>query len=500
MLKKISFIFIFFIGFQSVYTFGQDSIVIKPLLVPLNTAADEYYPFWSDIESNLYFTRRFDNIKELTLSSLFDSGKFYRPLAWPMFSELTKFQGALTKNISNNAIYCAADIGKVYGLGNYDIFYTEDNSLDMRGFKNLGSSINTNYWESSPAINSKNNLLIFSSERPGGNGKKDLYYTIKNPEGNWYRAINMGKKINSNENDYAPFIYSDNVHVFFCSSRSGGKGGEDIYMFKIINDTTFTEPVLLDSPINTQFNDQSLVFKMDGRTGFLSSDRRYKNIDLFEVKFYGKTNLVEALTFLQFYTYNEQTREPIYPSIFIQQDSLQIHTAPDYYVISNLYGISLVHHYPYKLHFELANYWSKDTVLFLNDNNSSFSFDSFGLKPILADQKIVWNNILFANNSAEIDSSAFPALNELVQFLKNNNKLSVAILGYTDNQGSYEHNQTLSEQRAAAVVTFLEINGIAKQRLQSQGFGQEFPIADNNTAEGKQLNRRIEIKIIQVNK
>ena len=499
MIKKI-LIFIIILRCNVGTLLAQDSIVVKPLFVPLNTVADEYYPFWSDNESCLYFTRRFDNIKELTLSSRFDFGKFYRPVAWPMFSEMTKFQGALTKNISNNAIYCAADIGKVYGLGNYDIFFSEDNSLDMRGFKNLGSNINTNYWESSPAINSKNNLLIFSSERPGGSGKKDLYYTIKNPQGEWYRAINMGKKINSSENDYAPYIYSDNIHVFFCSSRAGGKGGEDIYMFKIINDTTFTDPVLLDSPINTQFNDQSLVFKIDGRTAFLSSDRRYKNIDLFEVKFYGKSNIIEALSFLQFYVYNDLTRESIYPTITIQQDSLHINTIADYDAINGFYGASLVHHYRYKLHFELANYWSKDTVLYFDDNTEMFALDSFGMNPILADQKIIWNNILFANNSAEIDSSDFLALNELVKFLKTNDKLSVAILGYTDNQGSYEHNQVLSEKRAAAVVSYLENNGIAKQRLQSAGYGQEFPVADNASAEGRQLNRRIEIKIIQVNK
>jgi len=101
--------------------------------------------------------------------------------------------------------------------------------------------------------------------------------------------------------------------------------------------------------------------------------------------------------------------------------------------------------------------------------------------------------IHFDTDSAKLRSDSMPALNAVLGLIKNHPDTRWIISGHTDNQGSVEHNQTLSEQRAAAVVTWLKTHGLDSSRLDPQGFGATRPVADNATANGRALNRRVEI-------
>jgi len=88
-------------------------------------------------------------------------------------------------------------------------------------------------------------------------------------------------------------------------------------------------------------------------------------------------------------------------------------------------------------------------------------------------------------------------LQKIVRFLKENPGLKVEVSGHTDNSGAETYNLQLSERRAQAVYNYLVANGIASERLRLRGYGAGKPIADNNTEEGKQKNRRIEFKLIR---
>ena len=88
-------------------------------------------------------------------------------------------------------------------------------------------------------------------------------------------------------------------------------------------------------------------------------------------------------------------------------------------------------------------------------------------------------------------------MDELFDYLKLKEELNIQIAGHTDNVGSQESNQILSEERAKSVVNYLIAKGIAKERLSSVGYGDSQPIADNNTAEGRKTNRRTEVRILE---
>lgn len=118
------------------------------------------------------------------------------------------------------------------------------------------------------------------------------------------------------------------------------------------------------------------------------------------------------------------------------------------------------------------------------------------LKNIAVGSKIALRNIFFATGSATLTKESNAELDRLVKLLKDVPKLKIEISGHTDNVGSESMNQKLSEDRAASVVTYLVSKGIDKNRLTSKGYGSLRPVATNNSAEGRQQNRRTEFEIL----
>ena len=104
-------------------------------------------------------------------------------------------------------------------------------------------------------------------------------------------------------------------------------------------------------------------------------------------------------------------------------------------------------------------------------------------------------NILFVTGSAKLQASSNKGLNEVAQIMKDNPAISLSIDGHTDNVGSDELNQKLSDNRAAAVKSYLVSKGIGASRITSSGHGETMPIADNTTAAGRQQNRRSEMTL-----
>lgn len=104
-------------------------------------------------------------------------------------------------------------------------------------------------------------------------------------------------------------------------------------------------------------------------------------------------------------------------------------------------------------------------------------------------------NVLFDTNAADLSASGQRSLDKLVQFLHDNPKRNVRVEGYTDSTGSAALNQDLSQRRADAVRSALVDGGLDTQRTMSKGFGDEYAVASNKTAAGRQQNRRVEIVI-----
>jgi outer membrane protein OmpA-like peptidoglycan-associated protein len=106
------------------------------------------------------------------------------------------------------------------------------------------------------------------------------------------------------------------------------------------------------------------------------------------------------------------------------------------------------------------------------------------------------SNISFASNSADLNSNFFSVLDSVDTVLKEYNKSVVEVAGHTDNKGTTEYNQALSERRAATVANYLESRGLDGKRVIIVGAGEEHPVASNDTENGRAQNRRVELTIV----
>jgi outer membrane protein OmpA-like peptidoglycan-associated protein len=120
-----------------------------------------------------------------------------------------------------------------------------------------------------------------------------------------------------------------------------------------------------------------------------------------------------------------------------------------------------------------------------------------GIEEAKVGQSIVLNNIYFEVGKANLNTSFSSDLDKLIQFLKDNPETRLEIQGHTDNTGSLNLNNKLSQSRANSVVDYLTKNGIGRSQLIAKGYGPSLPVADNARAEGRTKNRRVVMKVIQ---
>lgn len=136
------------------------------------------------------------------------------------------------------------------------------------------------------------------------------------------------------------------------------------------------------------------------------------------------------------------------------------------------------------------------------DISNTLDFDSiFGLKepviPTIEQETFEITNVYFGYDAVSIPDTAKTNLDKLAEYLIKNSSLKCALWGYTDNKGSKNYNQKLSEKRALQVMYYLTTKGIDRRRMEYQGNNYDEPIADNKTEEGRALNRRVEIVLIE---
>ena len=157
--------------------------------------------------------------------------------------------------------------------------------------------------------------------------------------------------------------------------------------------------------------------------------------------------------------------------------------------------------------------YEADGFMFYSENrivskktNYFETYKNIVLPPIVVGSRIVLNNIFFDFDKFTLRPTSNVELKNIQKFLTKYNKIIVEIDGFTDSKGTVEYNQNLSIERANAVVNYLVLNGIDKERISSKGFGETKPDAPNedeegiDNPEGRQLNRRVELKIVDIKK
>jgi hypothetical protein len=264
---------------------------IKNVGAPVNSADLEYVPIITADESMIYFTYRGPKSvggkqnfyqkpdadagavdgyfygEDIYYSVKNADGTYGDPL--PVESINTKGQeSAIAISPDGQTMFTFNSSGSDSG----DIFSAKLNGVKWETPVRLNNNINTNgYWEGSCSISGDGRFLYFASERPGGQGGRDIYVS-EMVNGDWGPATNLGPTLNTNLDDDSPFIHPDGITLFFSSKGHLSIGGYDI-MFSVKKDNVWTEPKSMGIPLNTTEDDNYYVINSKGDRGFFSSNR-----------------------------------------------------------------------------------------------------------------------------------------------------------------------------------------------------------------------------------
>jgi outer membrane protein OmpA-like peptidoglycan-associated protein len=414
--------------------------------------------------------------------------------------------------------------------GNGNIF-----ECDLKGSlwskpERMNKNVNTDYHESSASLASDGKRLFFVSNRPDGMGDRDIYMSTMDEKGKWGKAVNLGPTINTKYGEEGVYIHPDGRTMYFSSQAHKTMGGYDI--FKSVYDDvtkTWSTPENLGYPVNTPDDDVFFVVSASGKHGYYASinGNGYGEKDIYMVTFLGaekpmvmnnEDNLLASqtapvketviapvmqikeaqLTILKGVITDAMTKKPLEATIELVDNTKNMvvatftsNSATGKYLVSlpagRNYGIAV----------------KKEGYLFHSENFDIPATAAFQevtkdveLKNVAVGSKIILKNIFFDFDKATLRPESTNELERLTKLLQDVPTLKIEIGGHTDSKGADDYNKKLSDNRAKAVVTYLIGKGIAADRLTSAGYGEEQPIATNDTDEGRQMNRRTEFKIL----
>ncbi|RED96603.1 OmpA family protein [Marinoscillum furvescens] len=348
-------------------------------------------------------------------------------------------------------------------------------------------------------LSSSRKVLLSTVERKDTRGSKDIYVSFLQEDSTWSEHVNIGDVINTPASEASPFLAADDQTLYFSTSGHPGFGSNDIFMTRRLDDTwlNWSEPLNLGPQINTPNWDAYYTMPASGDYAYVVSESYYEgDLDLFKIKL-PQAAKPKAVTLVYGKVLNAKTNEALAAEIrYADLETDRELGRATSLAADGSYQIVLSSGKSYAF---LA---SKDNYVTVSENLSIAEADTYQevernlyLAPIEVGQTVLINNIFFDFGKATLREASHADLNRLVALLEKYPQMQIEISGHTDNVGSEASNQLLSQNRAAAVVSYLASRKVAAQRLKAVGYGEANPVAENETDEGRQRNRRVEFTI-----
>ncbi len=483
----------------------------------VNSALPEYFPSITVDGSTLLYTRQLPapntpaKYNEDFYVSELNEGvwKASRNIGQPINTENNEGAPSLSAD-GKLLIYTACELYGEYGggkrgLGSCDLFFSQRNGDNWSAPRNLGQDVNSRSWETQPSFSADGKTLFYIKrvKDKSGNAHSDIFVTTINEEGYWKKPKPLPYHINTFKNEESVFIHPDGQTLYFSSDGHPGLGGLDIYVTRLNESGEWSTPVNLGYPINTHVSENSILISPDGGKAYFASDREggYGGLDLYEFELPASIR-PNRVSYLAGKVINAVTKKPLqgqFELYNLESSELVVSALSDAKDGSFLVALPLSKNYALNV--------SKPGYLFYSENftlGKSKTMEPYGkdieLQPIEVGKRVVLKNIFYATNEYELLTDSRAELLKLVQFLKNNNGVSIKIEGHTDNVGGEALNKELSINRAREVKDFLVENGISSDKLSFEGFGSSQPIASNDTEEGRAKNRRTSFVVTEVNR
>lgn len=443
-------------------------MIAKPLTSKINTESNEYI---SSISADGNTLVLFGNY----LNALGRGDNFYTEKTKDGYSEIKQFPEPINSKWWDADAYLTAD-GKA-------IFFSSERPGGIGSFYQKGDYYHGMYW-----------------------GNTDLYVVPREADGSWSKtAINLGPVINTQYTERTPFLHPDGKTLYFSSDGHTGLGKSDVFKSVRLSDTSWTEwsePVNLGKEINTPQEDWGYKISTDGKVAYFSTidDGGFGEEDIYYVELPEEVQPVSDVVTINGKVLDENGN-PVEATIKWEDVELKKEVgvaktdpATGEYFIALPTGRYYAYYADVKGYYSIVNYLDLTASKAFEQISTDMSVISIEeLKKTGKAIKI--ENIFFDSGKYDLKDESHEALNLLYRFMHANPDVMVELNAHTDDVGSDQFNKHLSEQRANSVVQYLVQIGIDASRLIPQGFGESQPIAPNDTEEGRALNRRVEFRV-----
>ncbi|MBN3584377.1 OmpA family protein [Algoriphagus aestuarii] len=474
----------------------------EKLSEPINKFQLQYFPVLTADGEQILFTKRdgtgnFDK-EDIFTSYVEPDGSWTNPvgIAETINSQYNEGTCSVTAD-GNILIYTSCDAPD--SEGSCDLYIAYKVNGNWQRPTNMGKKVNSRSWDSQPSLSADGRILFFSSNRRGGFGGNDIWYSVRQNDGSWSEAKNLGNMVNTAKDEISPFMFFNNEILFFASDGHPGFGGMDIFLSRVENNE-FSVPENLGLPINDQLDQVALfitaqkdyAYFTELTTGENGNDRSL----LYRFKFPEEIYLGENLTVTGGKVFNAKTGEPIDATlslVSLTNDSTL------YQFQSDGKTGEFMMLYPDKaisgLYVEKKGFLPKIYNVERDKLQNVEDLD-VELVPVASGEEFVFENIFFDFDKYALKPESMSSLRRLVKFLKENPNVNIQITGHTDNVGSPGYNLQLSLQRAESVQKYLVGEGMHPARVMVDGKGDQQPVVPNTTPQNQALNRRITIKVL----
>ena len=484
-------------------------VPFNPIIVSgISTISDEYLPIISPDQELSFFTRRSDKsslnsitntIVEEFVSSKKIKGKFEIGHALSSPFNLESNEGGASITIDNRVLYYTKCIRNKKGYNNCDIYYVNREGNAWSVVQNFSDKISkSDSWESQPTVSSDGKTIVFASDRSGGYGKIDLY-EINWKDGKWTDPKNLGSAINSNENEKSPYLHTDGKTLFFASTNFPSLGGFDVFYSRMDSLGNWKEPQNIGYPVNTVADEISLFVSTDGNTAYFASNQLdgIGGWDIYSFLLHDDAK-PERVLFLKGDLMGENGM--VLEDVELEIKNINTNEVTIVKVNAGTYVSSLTLAEDDDVLITIKKKGYAFNSAYISSNDTSFSSPAnldFELHSLEKGRSFDLSDIYFESNSFQISSIAKNVIFEFTSYLKLNNNMKIEINGFTDNIGESIVNQILSENRAKVVYELLIANGLDKERLSYNGYGEQFPRVNNTSISNRAQNRRTEFRIIR---
>ena len=466
----------------------------------VNTADAEYFPALTADGETLIFTRQIGGNEDFWTSQ-------YKNEVWTEATPLSSKINTLKYNegaqsISPDGKYLFfTGCNRPDGLGRCDIYVSHREGKDWGEPYNVGKPVNSEYWESQPAISPDGRTLYFISNRPGGSGGYDIWKSTITDDAKWGPAINLGIEINTPFDENTPFLHADGRTLYFSSDGWPGFGHKDIFYSRLDENGKFSKPTNMGYPINSYEDENGLIVSADGNFGMFSSNLK-NGFGVQDIYRFGIPEIAKPLkiNYVKGIVKDKDTKKTIESNVQVIDLKTNKPVFDDYTDPETGQFLAVMpvgSNYLFNVNADGYMFYSENFELKQGDINKPYQVEVF-IEKIKPGGNVTLRNIFFDTNKFNLLPASVRELDLLIDFLQQNPSVHIEIQGHTDNVGDDKLNEKLSLNRANAVYVYLIKNEIDQKRLSFKGFGATKPVADNATETGRKNNRRTAFVITKV--